>query len=286
MTPSGSVIEAPTATNDAIVAAGRGQLRVVRVGQRSVADQVFATSPLRLLTPRNHGRAAWIYMSTFGGGLVDGDRIHLDVEVSEGAAAFLATQASTKVYRSCCGTTSDTAARVGPGALLVVLPDPVVCFASAKYRQVQRFDVDADGSLVLVDWITSGRHTTGERWQFASYESALIVSVGGKCVIHDAIALRQNDGDVATRLGRFNVLATVAIVGRDLASHAADAIAAAQRDSVSARSGQVISATPLSDTGCLVRVAGTSCESVLHTVRTLLGFVPELLGDSPWSRKW
>lgn len=286
MTPSEHVIEAATTTNDATVIAGRGQLRIVRVGARSVADRVFATSPLRLLTPRNHGRAAWIYTSTYGGGLVDGDRIHIDIDVDVGAAAFLATQASTKVYRSRGGTISETAARIGAGALLVSVPDPVVCYAASNYRQVQRFDVDVEGSLVFVDWVTSGRHTTGERWAFASYESALIVSVGGKCVIHDAIALRQHDGDIAARLGRFDVLATMAIVGRDQASHAADAIAAIQRDTVTDRSAQVISATRVTENGCLVRVAGTSYESVSHTIRALLAFVPDLLGDSPWSRKW
>ena len=31
--------------------------------------------PLRLLTPANHGHAAWVYTSSYGGGLVDGDRV-------------------------------------------------------------------------------------------------------------------------------------------------------------------------------------------------------------------
>src|SRR5687768_4572798 len=83
---------------------GRGRLRVVRAGGRSVVTRAYATSPLRLLTPANHGSAAWIYTSSYGGGFVDGDRVELDVEVAEGAAAFVSTQAATKVYRSPNGT--------------------------------------------------------------------------------------------------------------------------------------------------------------------------------------
>ena len=36
----------------------------------------------------------------------------------------------------------------------------------------------------------------------------------------------------------------------------------------------------------LVRIAGTSFESVAATVRDLLEFLPARLGDSPWHRKW
>src|SRR6266508_3728405 len=110
-------------------------LTVTRSGGRSLVHGAYATSPLRLLTPSNHGRAAWVYTSSYGGGLVDGDRIAIDVDVTSGATAFVSTQASTKVYRSPNGTTATLHGRVGPGALLVMAPDPVVCFADARYRQ-------------------------------------------------------------------------------------------------------------------------------------------------------
>jgi urease accessory protein len=80
--------------------AGQGVLRVVRTHGRSVASHVYATSPLRLLTPANHGHAAWVFLSSLGGGLVDGDRLALAVSVEKGAAAYLSTQASTRVYKS------------------------------------------------------------------------------------------------------------------------------------------------------------------------------------------
>src|SRR3989442_2941008 len=106
-----------------------------RVGPRSVVRSAFATSPLRLLTPSNHGHAAWAYTSTLGGGLVDGDEIRLDVRVGRDAAAVLATQGQNRVYRSARGCRSELAAEVEEGALLALLPDPTVCFAGARYAQ-------------------------------------------------------------------------------------------------------------------------------------------------------
>jgi urease accessory protein len=67
---------------------------------------------------------------------------------------------------------------VGAGALLVSLPDPVVCFASSDYRQTQAFTVESSAGLVALDWMTSGRRGSGERWAFDAYASTTTLRVG------------------------------------------------------------------------------------------------------------
>lgn len=60
---------------------------------------------------------------------------------------------------------------MGSDGLFVVIPDPVTCFSTAKYSQKQVFRIAKDSSLILVDWVTSGRHESGERWDFDLYKS-------------------------------------------------------------------------------------------------------------------
>ena len=48
---------------------------------RSAILRGRSAGPLRLLFPRTSGRAAWIVTSSLGGGLVDGDRSRLEVDV-------------------------------------------------------------------------------------------------------------------------------------------------------------------------------------------------------------
>ena len=110
---------------------GTGLLDVVRVDRRSVVRRAYATSPLRLLTPRNHGSAAWVYASSYGGGLVGGDDLRLTVRVGREASVFLSSQASTKVYRSHARASLQLDADVAAGGQLIVWPDPVVCFAGS-----------------------------------------------------------------------------------------------------------------------------------------------------------
>ena len=267
-------------------ASGRAAVRVIRVRDRSVVSRAYATSPLRLLTPRNHGHAAWIYTSSYGGGLVDGDRIALNVEVGPGAAAFISTQASTKVYRSPHGTSSELGARVGSDGLLVVLPDPVVCFAGSTYRQAQQFDLARGASLVVLDWMSSGRRASGERWAFEEYAVRLSLRVEGRLLVHDALALRAGDGDLAARMGRFEVIGGAVLVGPAFRAVAEAVVSRIHAMPIDRRADCLLAATPLGDAGCILRIAGRSVEQAGRTIREFLGFVPAVLGDDPWAHKW
>ena len=266
-------------------APGRGAVAIVRRGDCSFVTRAYATSPLRLLNPGNHGDAAWVYTSSFGGGLVDGDEITLDIDVGPEAAAYLSTQSSTKVYRSPRGTTAITRGVVRSHGLLVAAPDPVVLFAGARYCQRQRYDVAPDAGLVVVDCLVSGRRACGERWNFSEYDSLIEVSVDGRPRLHDAVALRAADGDLTVRFGRFNVLASAIVAGGLLRTDIAGVLALASQP-VRRRAEQVVTASSLGDDACILRVAGTTTEDVGRTLRELLRFVPVRLADDPWTRKW
>jgi urease accessory protein len=267
-------------------APGSGALSVALVASKSVVTRAYARSPLRLLMPRNHGRAAWVFTSTYGGGLVDGDAITIDAHVAEGATLLLATQAATKVYRSPAGTSVELDARVDDDGLLVVAPDPVICFAGATYRQHQRIDLEGRAGLVYVDWFSSGRHASGERWQFDRFANRLTVRRDGRLAVLDALTLDGRDGDIARRMGRFDVVLVAAIVGSALEAEAAALFSRVSRAAVGTRADLLVGASEVGAGGCILRVAGRSVDDVGRAAREHLAFVPALLGDDPWSRKW
>jgi urease accessory protein len=259
--------------------AGEGVLAVERGAGRSVVTRAAARSPLQLLLPRNHGHAVWAFLASHGGGLVDGDDTSLRVRVGEGATALLATQASTKVYRSPAGCRQRLAAEVGDGGLLVVLPDPVVCFAGARLEQEVSVRLGAGASVIVVDAATCGRVARGERWAFARYRSTLEVRRGDRVLVRDVVELDPAHGALAPRLGRFDALATVIAIGPR-----------APLVTVSApRTGRfppwVEAASPLGE-GTLVRAAATSVDELHRGLRALLVEIPALLGDDPFARKW
>ena len=265
--------------------AGSARLAFERSGPRTVVRTALAHSPLRLLTPRNHGHAAWAYTSSFGGGLVDGDHVSLEVDVAPEATALLSTQGANRVYRSPRGCRSDLTARVEEGALLAVVPDPTVCFTGARYAQTLDVRLATGASLVLVDLVTSGRDASGERWAFSHYTSTLRVSVRDRALVDERWLLDPMHGPLAERLGRFNAMASVLLVGPALASAREALSARVSALPVSSRAALIPSVSPLGAEGLLLRAAAVSVEALLRCTREWLAFLPPLLGDDPWARR-
>lgn len=241
---------------------------------------------MRLLTPRGTGTAAWVYTGSYGGGLVGGDSLRLRIRVGPGAAAFVSTQASTKVYRSEQAATCDVRAEVSTGATLVVWPDPVVCYRGSTYHQTQHVTLEPGGAVVWVDWMTSGRRASGERWQFHRYSNRLRVDYGARLLLLDSVLLDERHGCLADRMGRFDVLATVVIAAPALQPEIARAVADVSSAAFQRTPDTLVSASPLADVGCILRFAGQSAEAVGRTLGRCLSFVPRLLGGDPWARKW
>jgi urease accessory protein len=256
-----------------------------RVDNATVVTECRGGNPLKLLVPRQRDRSAWVIAATYGGGLLAGDRVSLDVHVQANARGLIGTQASTKIYRSDGRTASQALhATVSDGALLAVLPDPVVCFAGARYEQSQRFELSAGASLLMVDSFTAGRVARGERWAMTRYRSVNDVFVAGRRIARDATLL-EDAVDRPFLTGRFNCFATLLAVGPLLADHAAAMIEAVRARKLTRRPDLLVTAGPLAG-GCIVRVAGVEIEQTTHAVRHLLSFVPGLLGDDPFARKW
>ncbi|MGA9526085.1 MAG: urease accessory protein UreD [Myxococcaceae bacterium] len=255
-----------------------------RSERRTVLSQAFARSPLRVLTPRNHGHGSWAYLSSLGGGMVDGDRVDLSVAVEANACAFLSTQGPTRVYRSPRGCRNVLRARVDDGALFAWVPDPLALFAGARLEQSTEIELHPGASLVFVDVLTAGRIAFGERWAFGRLDSTLRVRRERK-LIHERLLLDPDAGPIPARMGRFDAFATVLLAG-PLLRAAAEAWGERVRG-VPLRPGAelVIAPSLIEHDVWLFRVAGISVERVSHAIRDALGFLPGLLGDNPFERR-
>jgi urease accessory protein len=263
----------------------RGYARVVvaRDRDRSVVTRLRAESPLRVLTPRGEGHVAWIVTSTFGGGIVGGDAIELALSLGDRTTTLLTSQSSTKVYRGASSQT--TRATLGEDATLLSLPDPLVPFAGASFAQRATFHLAPSSSLLLVDIFTAGRVARAERWAFSRLSSTLAIDVAGGPLLRDALLLDPLHGALATRMERFDAVATIVLLGPKLRASRDALFAALTRDRPLRDSALVSSASPLGD-GLFARVGATTIAALLDFTRELLSPVCALAGDSPWSRKW
>lgn len=290
---------------------GSAALEVGLVFNQSTVTAAYATSPMKLLTPRSRGPTVISYASNFGGGLVAGDQTRLELRVGKGARCFLGTQASTKIYRNPmllpCG--HSTYATLEDGALLVMAPAPVQPFAESSYAQRQEFHLAPEAGLVLLDWVTSGRAACGERWAFARFSSRNEVwqdqlQPGGavndrvspdsapkppaeECIFLDSLDLTPADGpmDALFRTGRFNCFALLLLAGAPLREAAAGLLKEVGSHAAERRGSLLVSASPTRN-GAVLRLAGEEIAPMEHYLRQDLAPLRSLLGDDPWARRW
>ncbi len=260
-----------------------GRLAVTLVDGKSTITTADAGAPLKLLTPVSRGPAAWVYVGSYGGGLVAGDALTLSVTVGAGARAVLATQASTKIYR-CPGDAwarQQLDADIGAGGLLVNVPDPIVAFAGARYAQRVRYDLAADAGVVALDWYTCGRMDCGERWAFHAFSSRTDVRVAGRPIAIEALSLLP---PIAPKFGRFVVAGSLIVVGPPVAQLSA-LLSNAAGTPASRQAPWLASASPIAG-GVIVRFAATATEIAQVQLSHWLRPLGDILGDDRWSRRW
>lgn len=125
--------------------------------------------PLKLISPSPSAeqKSVLVFLLTYGGGLVGGDQVHLQVSVRPRAKLSIVTQGHTKIFKS---PTRDVITRqkmevtIEKGAGVCLLPDPVQPFDESVYEQHQIFTLVDGASLCLLDWVSAGRTARGEDW--------------------------------------------------------------------------------------------------------------------------
>ena len=237
-------------------------------------------APSKLLVPTPRGQAAWICHLTFGGGVVAGDRISLDLDLADGTTALSATQGATKVYRDPEARWSEqrTSARIGDGALLVSLPHPVTAYAEARYRQHNTFHCAPGGSVLWWDVLTAGRPAQGEHWSADTVHLNTDLQCGDQVVARDALKL---SGDFSrAQLQAYRCVFSLGLLG----PRCADAVQAiSQRKPVSSADCRWV-VSPIAGGGCLIRGLSANVETARDACQDLVPWLPEVLGDDPWLR--
>ncbi|KAH9968841.1 UreD-domain-containing protein [Russula dissimulans] len=295
--------------------AGHGKITAQVHNNQVVFPVLSYTYPLKLLSPRmQQDGVAVVYMITYGGGLVGGDRIFVSINIEQGARLVLLSQGSTKVFKARLGvraapttTTMTTTTQcldvsIAAGGALFLLPDPVTCFRDAAYRQVQTFRLEHGASAVLLDWYTSGRRARGEEWAFAKYYSSNEVFVGDVRTARDVVLLDGGSAaassghapllprrTLADRMGPYACYATVLLYGPLVQGLVGELEGQMQKMSVFRVKEPLDVLWSLSGVhgeprGRIVRVAGKETESVKTWLVNALRPLVDVIGEEVYSK--
>lgn len=206
-------------------------------------------------------------------------------------------------------TTQTIRYTINSKSTLLLLPDPVTCFRSASYNQIQTFNVTPDGSFVILDWLTSGRKALDEDWAFTRYYSENEVFIGGRRWARDVMLLEGDteDGEhlegvvpsrrlLAEKLAPYSCYAMVLLYGREVEKIIDNLRVTFEMITVFKRRepedliwslSPACNASPIGlGTGAIVRIAGTETDVVKVWLKERLKGLEEIVGPDVYRKAW
>lgn len=166
-------------------------------GERCIATSQYHQGALRILRPHyldDTGQVCYVVVNP-GGGYLGGDEYEIDITVEAGARLLLTTQSATKVYRTPESRAEQRMhVRLGPNASLESVPDPLIAYRGATYRQATVVEMHGSASLVMAEIVTPGWSPDGTLFRYDEIRLRNEVSIDGRLVVLDNLLIRPVAG--------------------------------------------------------------------------------------------
>ena len=185
--------------------------------------------PLKLISPSPSAsqKSVLVFLLTYGGGLVGGDQVHLNIDVKPDAKLSIVTQGHTKIFKSPSReviTRQRLHVTLHEGSALCLLPDPVQPFESSVYEQSQKFMLSDTASLCLLDWVSAGRIARGEDWDLRAWSgrnevwAAAEPDAKARLLLRDNIilegdSLHSKDKELRNKMQKMGIFGTLVLRG-------------------------------------------------------------------------
>src|SRR5918992_1218444 len=229
----------------------------------------YQRAPLHLYRPiyLDDGRPdmAFLFLQQSGDGLVQGDRYRVDIDCGPGSATHVTTQAATNVFGARQNfATQLVNLRVGAGAGLEYMPDPVVPVRGSRLFQRTCVTVDPEATAIFGETLLPGRVAHEEAHVYDLYWGETEARRPDETLLF-ADVLRFNPGggespSPIALLGPYDVIAALYVVSRQ--TDPPDMVAVLRRALTACRDVLVgVSELP-NGCGAVVKLLGPSSKTV------------------------
>lgn len=150
---------------------GIAQVELALAGSKTVISRLRTKAPLlvqKALYPDSSiPGMAHVYLMSSAGGILQGDRMDINITAKHGTASRITTQAATKIYKMDRGyATQDIAIATEDASYVEFIPYQLIPFKSSRFCQNVSIQA-AQGSTVLYsETVSAGRTASGEAFNF------------------------------------------------------------------------------------------------------------------------
>ncbi|WP_066388461.1 urease accessory protein UreD [Neobacillus mesonae] len=159
---------------------------------KTVANDVYFQGAFKVMRPVYHddsGQACY-YILNPGGGYLDGDRYQMKISLEKQAKLTLTTQSATKIYKTPQSHAYQEAEfHLKEGSYLEYIPDPLIGYQNARYKQKNVIYMEKGCSLLYSDIITPGWSPEGEKFSYDLLQLINEIYMDEELVVYDHIKL-------------------------------------------------------------------------------------------------
>lgn len=186
-------------------AAAKGKIGVLeltfdRQNKKTILTHLYRVAPL-LVQQALYWDESWPELPicsiiSVGGGIIQGDRYFIEINVNDNAFARISTQSATRVQEMDANyATQYQKITVGKNGYLEYIPDTTILYKNSRFVCENQIFLDKSSVLLYGETIMLGRkYYKDERYEFELFSSLVkVYRPSGELVFHEKLLIKKND---------------------------------------------------------------------------------------------
>lgn len=173
-----------------------------REGGSTVLKESYHNAPYKVRhfgTANTKKHLEMIIMSS-SPGIMDGDKLLIDVHVRKAAELKLVTQSYNKLHPMCLGATQHTQVQLDGDSIFYYVPHPLTPFKDSIFKTTNTFRLADDATLIFGDIIGAGRIFMDEAFVFTKLHTITDIYRDGQLIYKDNQCLLPKEQPVQDML--------------------------------------------------------------------------------------
>ena len=223
---------------------------------------------------------AHVFVLSPSGGILQGDRYRMDVELKNNAISHLTTQGATRIYKMESNyATHMVTLNLKDNSYLEFIPEQIIPYKNSRFYQKTNLDIDESSTVIYSETIVPGRIAMGEMFDFDVCYLKTEGKINGKTKFRDSSLLTPKTQKIQslTMFDNKTILTSVYVLTKKDVTKINDLINElfSQMENLSGGSSLLPN-----DSGISIRILGNSSEDQKITIYEILKIIrKEILPD-------
>jgi urease accessory protein len=251
---------------------GLARIELARIGSKTAISRLRTRAPLlvqKALYPDSGlPGMAHVYLMSSAGGILQGDRMEIDIVAGSGTESRVTTQAATKIYKMDRGYAAQSVAiSARDSSYLEFMPYQIIPFKSSRFYQQVDVRLERNATVVYSETISAGRTASGENFDFdICFLKMAARDSKDKVLFADAARLEPGKDELVRLFGGKSIWSMIYVITPDFESVNRQVGAVIKDRSMLAGS----SVLP-HDCGLVIRMLDDSIDKIRHLTEAVAG---------------